>query len=75
MNRTYGMHGMNTPRMNTPRTNLTTIFEDIALPDNNVFKIGQVVQFKKHPNEEVYKHLGVITHMIIQMRTTQENTL
>jgi hypothetical protein len=49
--------------MNTPRTNLTTIFEDIALPDNNVFDIGQVVQFKKHGSEPVYQHLGVITHI------------
>lgn len=31
----------------TSKTNLTTIFEDITLPDNNEFEIGQVVQFKK----------------------------
>jgi len=47
----------------TSKTNLTTIFEDITLPDNNQFDIGQVVQFKKDGSERLYTNLGVITHI------------
>jgi len=47
----------------TSKTNLTTIFEDITLPDNNEFEIGQVVQFKKDGSERLYTNLGVITRI------------